>query len=68
MYIGKLNWLASNTRPDISLNAMNSARSQKSASLKYFRDINRTLKKFLEKENKVVSRKVGVAGENDVGQ
>ena len=38
-YIGKINWLASNTRPDISVYVINSTRSEKTAMLKDLRDI-----------------------------
>ena len=34
-YMEKLNWLAGNTRPDIIVYVINSARSQKRTKLKY---------------------------------
>ena len=49
-YVGKLSWLASNTRPDLSIHVLNSARKQKTAVLKDLRNINR----IGEKESKVV--------------
>ena len=33
-YVGKLSWLASNTRPDLAIHVLNSARKQKHAVLK----------------------------------
>ena len=42
-YIGKLNWLASNTRPDLLVFVMEIARKQKRATLKDLRNINRVL-------------------------
>ena len=59
-YIGKLNWLASNTRPDIAVYVMNSTRNQKKARLKDLRNIYRILIKVHEKENRVVFRKVAM--------
>jgi hypothetical protein len=52
-YVGKLNWLAANTRPDIAIHALELAKKQKSATLKDLRSINRILKKVEEKESKV---------------
>ena len=57
-YVGKLNWLATNTRPDLSIYALNLAKKQKNATLKELRNINRILKKVLEKENVVVFSRV----------
>ena len=41
----KLNWLASNTRPDLAVYVMNIGRRQKKAALRDFRDLNRIIKK-----------------------
>ena len=57
-YVGKLNWLASNTRPDLSVYAMDLARRQKKAVLRDLRDVNRVLKKVEERESKVIFGKV----------
>ena len=57
-YVGKLSWLANNTRPDLAVYVMTLARKQKGATLKDLRDINRVLKKVEEKENKVIFGKV----------
>ena len=57
-YVGKLNWLAANTRPDIAIYALDLAKKQKSATLKDLRSINRILKKVQEKESKVIFRRV----------
>ena len=53
-YVGKLSWLASNTRPDLAIHVLNSARKQKNAVLKDLRDINRIVEKIGEEESKVV--------------
>ena len=57
-YVGKLSWLASNTRPDLAVYVMNLARRQKGAALKDLKDMNRVLEKVEEKENKVIFRRV----------
>lgn len=36
-YVGKLNWLSSNTRPDLAIYALNLAKKQKSATLRDLR-------------------------------
>ena len=61
-YIGKLNWLASYTRPDLSVYVMNFVRQQKKATLKNLRKINRIIKKVTKKENSVVFSKVAEKG------
>ena len=58
-YVGKLNWLAANTRPDLAIYALDLAKKQKQASLKDLRSINRILKKVREKESKVVFKRIG---------
>ena len=57
-YVGKLSWLASNTRPDLAIHVLNSARKQKNAVLKDLRDINRIIDKIGEKESKIVFGRV----------
>ena len=57
-YIGKLNWLAANTRPDKAIYALDMAKKQKRATLKDLRDLNRVFKKVKEKENKVVPKRI----------
>ena len=57
-YVGKLSWLVSNTRPDLAIHVLNSARKQKNAVLKDLRDINRIIDKIGEKESKVVFGRV----------
>ena len=57
-YVGKLSWLAGNTRPDLAIHVLNSARKQKNAVLKDLRDINRIVEKIGEKESKVFFGKV----------
>merc|ERR1712030_168749 len=58
-YVGKLSWLATNARPDLSIYVLNLAKKQKQATLKDLRDVNRILMKVREKESKVVFRKTG---------
>ena len=54
-YVGKLNLLAANTRPDLSIYALDLAKKQKVATLKDLRSINRILKKVQENECKSFS-------------
>ena len=51
-YVGKFNWLATITRPDIEFFALDLAKRQKKATLQDLRSINRVLKKVHEKESK----------------
>ena len=48
-YVGKLNWLATNTRSDIAVNVKDLAKNQKKATLKDLKNVNRILKKVFEK-------------------
>ena len=57
-YVGKLSWLAANTRPDLAIYALDLAKKQKSAVLKVLRSVNRILQKVREKESKVVFKKI----------
>ena len=52
-YVGKLNWLATNTRPDIAIDALELANKQKKATLKDLKEVNNILKKVHEKESRV---------------
>ena len=61
-YIGKFNWLASDTTPDLAMYVMESARKQKKATLKELRNINRIFEKVVEKENRVVFEKQLIKG------
>ena len=58
-FVGKLNWLAANTRPDLAIYALDLAKKQKKAVIKDLREVNRVLKKVREKESKVVFTKIG---------
>ena len=58
-YVGKLNWLAANTRPDLAIYALDMAKKQKKAVIKDLREINRVLKKVRERESKVVFSRIG---------
>merc|ERR1712089_51621 len=57
-YVGKLSWLASNTRLDLAIHVLNSARKQKNTVLNDLRDIKNIVEKIGEKESKVVFGKV----------
>ena len=57
-YIGKLNWLTANTRPDKAIYALDLAKKQKRATLKDIRDVNRVFKKVKEKESKIVFKRI----------
>ena len=57
-YVGKLSWLAANTRPDLSIYALDLAKKQKQAVLKDLRSVNRILQKVREKECRVVFKKI----------
>ena len=47
-YVGKLSWLAANTRPDLAVHALDLAKKQKQATLKDLRSVNRVLSKVRE--------------------
>ena len=58
-YVGKLNWLAANTRPDITIHALELTKKQKKATLKDLKEVNNILKKVHEKESRVMFKKLG---------
>ena len=58
-YVGKLNQLAANTRPDITIHALELAKKQKKVTLKDLREVNNILKKVHEKESRVMFKKLG---------
>ena len=58
-YIGKLSWLAANTRPDLAIYMLELAKRQKKATIKDLRDVNRVLKKVKGKESKVLFTRIG---------
>ena len=70
-FMGKLNWLAANVRPDLAIYALELAKRQKKATIKDLREINRVLKKVREKKSKVVFTRIrekeelSVIGVND---
>ena len=57
-FVGKLNWLVANTRPDLAIYALELAKRQKKAVIKDLREINRVLKKVREKESRVLFTKI----------
>ena len=58
-FVGKLNWLAANTRPDLAIYALEFAKRQKKATIKDLREMNRVLKEVREKESRVLFKKIG---------
>ena len=58
-FVGKLNWLAANVRPDLAIYALELAKKQKKATVKDLREINRVLKKVREKDSRVIFTKIG---------
>ena len=48
-YVGKLSWVADNTRPDLAIYALELAKKQKKAVLKDLREINKVVEKVPEK-------------------
>ena len=58
-YVGKPNWLAANTRPDIAIHALELAKKQKKATIKNLKEVNNILKKVHEKESRVMFKKLG---------
>ena len=65
-FVGKLNWLAANTRPDLAIYVLELAKRQKKAMIKDLREINRVLKKVREKESRVLFTKIGEKDELSV--
>ena len=62
-YVGKIKWVAANTRQDNTIHALELAKKQKKATLKDLREVNRILKKVHEKESKVMFKKLGTKEE-----
>ena len=58
-FVGKINWLAANTRPDLAIYALDMAKRQKRAVIKDLREVNRVIKKVREKESKVFFSRLG---------
>ena len=58
-FVGKLNWLAANTRPDLAIYALESAKSPKKTTVIDLREISRVLKKVREKESIVLFTNIG---------
>ena len=65
-FVGKLNWLAANTRPDLAIYALELAKRQKKAMIKDLREVYIVLKKVKEKESKVLFTKIGEKDELSV--
>ena len=58
-YVGKLNWLAENTRPDLSVWALNLSKSNANATIGDLKKINQILKKVKIRQSKVKFSKIG---------
>ena len=65
-FVGKLYWLAANTRLDLAIYALELAKKQKKATIEDMREVNRVLKKIKEKESKVLFTKIGEKDELSV--
>ena len=57
-YIGKLNWLASNRIPDLSIYVMDLAHKQKKGKTNDMRNFTIVLYKVLKRNNKIVFKRV----------
>ena len=57
--IGKIAWLANNTRPDLSFIALKISKNSKEATILDLRDVNQILGKVREHESKVTYEHVG---------
>ena len=49
-FVGKLNWLSANTRPDLAIYALELAKRQKKAVIQDLKKVNRVLRKVREKK------------------
>ena len=58
-YVRKFNWLATNTRPDIAIHALELSKKQKKATLKDIKEVDNILKKVHEKESRVMFKRLG---------
>ena len=56
-HVGKLSWVADNTRPDLAIYALELAKKQKKAVLKDLREINKVVEKVPENKTKLCSRR-----------
>ena len=56
---GKLNWLADNTRPDLSISALLMSKKNSQATIGDLKRVNHIVKQIKSKENKVVFSKIG---------
>ena len=57
--MGKIGWLANNTRRDLSFTALKMSRNNKEATISDLRDVNRILAKVREHESKVKYEHIG---------
>ena len=58
-YVGKLSWLAENTRPDLSICALNLSKNNQRATIGDLKKVNNVVKKVKAKKSKVVFSRVG---------
>ena len=58
-YAGKISWLAANTRPDLSITALQMSMKNNEAKIRDLKQINHVVKRIRDKSNQVVFSKVG---------
>ena len=58
-YVGKLNWLAENTRPDLAIWALNLSKLNSKATIGDLKRVNQIVKRVQNKQSKVQFTKVG---------
>ena len=55
-FVGKLNWLAANTRPDLAIYALELAKRQKKATIKDLREVNSFEESERDRESSIVHK------------
>ena len=58
-YVGKLNWLAENTRPDLPIWALNLSKQNAKATIGDLKRINQIVKKVKNRQSKVQFTHIG---------
>ena len=58
-YVGKISWLAENTRPDLAVWALNLSKSGSKATIGDLKKLNRVIKKVKSRQSKVKFAKIG---------
>ena len=62
-YVGKLSWLAENTRPDLAIWALNLSKNNSKATIGDLKRINQVVKRVHARQSKVVFGKIGCRDE-----